>query len=64
MGISPITSDQWKKVFKAVAYSFVSAAIAAFIATGYEFSKKAGIAILVAGINGAMVAVKQLFTTP
>lgn len=64
MRISPITSDQWLKVFKAVAYSFVSAAIAGLMATNYDLSKKTLVAVLVAGINGAMVAIKQLFTTP
>lgn len=62
MQVSAISQDQWVKVLKAVVYSFVSAAIAAFIATGYDFSKKTAIAVLVAGINGALVAVKQLFT--
>lgn len=62
MKISPITQDQWFKVVKAVAYSFVSAAIAAAIATNYDLSKKTLIAVFVAGVNGALVTVKQLLT--
>lgn len=62
MKLSPITKDQGIKIVKAVAYSFVSAAIAALIASNYEISKKAGLAVLVAGINGALVAIKQAFT--
>lgn len=57
------TKNQWVKVAKAVAYSFVSTAVAALIATNYELSKKTLIAVLVAGINGALVVVKQFFTT-
>lgn len=60
--ISTISSDQWVKVVKAVVYSFVSAAVAVLVATGYDFSKKTLIAAFVAGVNGVLVAVKQLFT--
>ena len=62
MTISPITKAQWLKVFKAIAYSFVASAVGVLVATGYDLSKKTLIAVLVAGINGAMVTVKQLLT--
>lgn len=64
MTISPITKAQWLKVAKAIAYSFVSAAIATLLATGLDLSKKTLVAVLVAGINGALVTIKQLFTQP
>lgn len=62
MSISPLTKAQVKKVVKALVYSFVSAAIIAFSATGYNISKKTLLAVLVAAVNGVLVTIKQLFT--
>lgn len=61
MSISPVTKDQWVKVFKALAYAFVSAFVVALGASG-ELSKSALAAAAVAGVNAVLVAVKQLFT--
>lgn len=61
MSISPVTRDQWVKVFKALAYAFVSAFVVALSASG-ELSKSAVAAAAVAGVNAVLVAVKQLFT--
>jgi hypothetical protein len=59
--MSPVTKDQWVKVFKALAYAFVSAFVVALGASG-ELSKSALAAAAVAGVNAVLVAVKQLFT--
>lgn len=60
--ISTVTVEQWEKVIKAIAYSFVSAAIVVWSTTNFELSKNALVAAAVAGVNGALVYVKQLFT--
>lgn len=62
ISVSPVTKAQWVKVVKAVVYSFVSAAIAAFAVNGSDLSKKALFAVVVAGVNGALVTIKALFT--
>lgn len=62
ISISPVTSAQWKKVLKAVVYSFISSGAAVLVATNYELSKQTLIAVLTAGINGALVTIKQVLT--
>ena len=62
MTLSKITKSQAVKIVKAVAYSFASAFIAALAATNFDLSEQAVFAAVVAGINGALVTVKQAFT--
>lgn len=62
MKFSKITNEQWFKVLKATVYSFVSGAITVLIATNYDFSKKSLLAVLVSGINGVLVLLKQSLT--
>lgn len=63
MTISRITKEQWVKVLKATAYSFVSTFIATVVATS-DFSKAGLYSALVASVNASLVVVKQLFTDP
>lgn len=62
MSLSKITKPQAIKIVKAVAYSFASAFLAAVVATNFDLSEQALLAAVVAGINGALVTVKQAFT--
>lgn len=62
MSISPITKEQWVKVLKSLAYSFVSTFVVALLAS-QDFSKAGLSAAAVAGVNAVLVAVKQLFTS-
>lgn len=61
MSISKLDKAQVLKVVKALAYAFVSSFAVALLASD-ELSKAALYAALVAGVNGALVTVKQLFT--
>ena len=62
MSLSPITKEQWIKVGKAAAYSFVSALATFVLVSSADFSKKTIVAGIVAGVNAAFVTVKQAFT--
>jgi uncharacterized membrane protein YagU involved in acid resistance len=62
MSISPITKEQWVKVLKSLAYSFVSTFVVALLAS-QDFSKAGLSAAAVSGFNAVLVAVKQLFTS-
>lgn len=63
MSISPISKAQALKIVKALAYAFVSAFAVAMVSSN-ELSRAALAAACVAGVNGVLVAVKQLFTDP
>lgn len=76
--MSPLSNDQWKKVVKALAYSFTSGFLATMSLMALDFIKAAQdgtstilqlgtalvIAAVVGGINAVMVYIKQLFTEP
>jgi len=72
---TPLDTAQWKKVTRALAYSFISGFVGGlalgltnFLNNGASFDKKAltalVIASVVAGLNTAAVGVKQIFTEP
>ncbi len=61
MSISPVTKEQWVKVAKALAYSFVSTFVVTVLASD-SFTKATVLAGAVAGFNAVLVTVKQLFT--
>ena len=63
MSISPVSKAQALKIVKALAYAFVSAFVVALLASN-ELSQSALAAACVAGVNGVLVAIKQLFTLP
>lgn len=71
--ISPITSDQWRKVTRALAYSFGSGFVGGFtlaitgaLTTHSDIGSATLTAFAVAGVVGGLnaiaVTVKQLFT--
>lgn len=71
---TPLSNNQWKKVVKALVYSFYSGFIGglALTATNYLQDGKnldtkvihsLVIAAVVGGVNTALVTTKQLFTT-
>ena len=61
MKLSPITKDQFLKIAKAFAYSFVSTFVISLMAQP-TLDKAALYAAAVAGFNAALVTVKQAFT--
>ena len=63
MKISYISADQWKSIFKAMAYAFVSAFVTTLLIQP-ELSKAALYASAVAGVNAVFVTIKKLFTDP
>lgn len=56
-----LTSANIHKIVRAVAYSFISASLAALMLSSEPLDKKALAAAVVAGINGALVTLKQLY---
>lgn len=77
MEITPITQSQWKKVAKALAYSFVSGFLGTLVLLATDFIRAAStggtgavvdlafalvVAAVIGGINATFVAVKQLLT--
>lgn len=75
--MSPITQDQWKKVFKSLLYAFISG-FTGFLTLeamqvishtktakeAFNFGVALVVAATIAGINAVLVAIKQLFTEP
>lgn len=78
MKVSYISTDQWKAIFKAVAYAFASGFTGTLTLFAADFINAAqqgtaAINVLVysliagavfGGINGVFVFIKKLFTTP
>jgi len=64
MSISPVTKAQWIKVAKAVGYSFASTFVATLLIVPdlNSLDQRALLAAIVAGVNAALVTVKQIFT--
>lgn len=67
MTVSPLTTHQWKKVARALGFSFLSAFLAVVIAAGgIQSTYEANVALvgggLVAGINAVLYGLSQLFT--
>lgn len=71
--MSPITDNQWKKVVKAMLYSFFSGFVGALILSfggllqsGQPIEKKVLVSLVIAAVGGGLntlaVTVKQLFT--
>lgn len=72
---TPITKSQWRKVLKAMIYSFLSGFVGALILmfggllqSGQPIEKKVVVAFVIAAVGGGLntlaVTVKQLFTPP
>ena len=63
---SKVTVEQWKKVAKAIAYSFVSGFLGTFVLSPElnQVDRRFLIASVISGINAVLVTVKQLFTQP
>lgn len=59
---SKVTVEQWTKVLKAWAYSFVSVLILALPADVRQWSKALLAGAAVSAVNAVLVLVKQLFT--
>lgn len=64
MTISRVTKEQYKKVLKAVLYSFASTFIATLLANPSldQLNERTVVAAGVAGVNAVLVYIKQLFT--
>lgn len=64
MSISPVTKEQWTKVLKALAYSFVSTFVATLLIVPdlHSIDQRTLLASMVAGVNAVLVTIKQLFT--
>lgn len=63
---SKVTTDQWKKVGKALAYAFVSTFITTLLLVPEisQINERAVVSALVAGVNAVLVIVKQTLTEP
>lgn len=61
MKLSPISKDQFTKILKAFTYSFVSTFVISLVAQP-TLDKAALYAAAVAGLNAALVTVKQALT--
>lgn len=78
MEITPLSTSQWKKVVKALVYSFASGFIATLSLLSLDFINAAQqgtasivnlatalvTAAAVGGVNAVVVYIKQLFTDP
>lgn len=78
MEITPLDDKQWKKVLKALAYSFASGFIATLSLLSLDFIHAAQqgtativnlatallAAAVIGGVNAVVVYIKQLFTEP
>lgn len=59
--MSPLTKNQWKSVFKAMVYAFVSTFVTTLLVQP-EITQATLYASAVAGVNAVLVLVKKLFT--